>query len=310
MKKFLCVLLSCLMLLFMAACKRDGETTPPPTENPGQVTRPSLEACGPWVVSTEFELASGKNREYRYDAQGKLLGYDQYQATYKANELGGETMQLIPYDQNGNLITHLSVHTYVYNEAGQLAKYQRNEGTGKLADSFLFSYNSDGKVIKQEKFYMDNFHELIEFVYEGEKLTKSTFRSSVHEAEYTYVYDSEGVPSQINYLIKYVKSGNEIKGNLALQKSVYETDTLRRVTLSSSSQSSGVAQGKEVLIFEEHYDAQGQVQKVELQLLNWELFQVAWMPMRQLGAMNTTHWSGGTAKFVYEPLSVYLANQK
>lgn len=311
MKKFLCVMLACLLTLSMAACKNSVDETPDPTQAPTEPVKQALSECGAWVVAKEYELSSSKSRDYRYDSQGNLLGYDDYQATSEANDLGGKTVTLIPYDKDGKVITHLSKHMYIYDEAGRLVKYQRNEGkTGNLADNFVFEYNSDGKMVKQTKYYMTNFHEEITYTYEGEKLTKSTFRSTVHEAEYTYIYDSEGVPSQVNFLVEYVKSDNEIKGSLVLLKSVYESDTVRRVTLSASNESTGIEQGKEVLVYQEHYDEQGKVLRVEIELLQWELFQIAWMPMRQLGAMNPTNMSGGTAKLVYQPLSVYWANQK
>lgn len=310
MKKFLSLTLACLLLLSMAACKI-GDGDPSPTEAPTEPARPSLEQYGPWVLTAEYEGTTEKKREYRYGENGSLLGYGDYQATSSDNDLGGKTVKLVPYDENGQVSTYLSKHQYVYNAAGKLVRYQRNEAIGdKLADSYTFEYNADGKMIKQEKFYMDIWQEGIEFTYDGDKLTKSSFKSSVYEASYTFIYDSDGILSELNFTTKYVKSGNVDKGTLALQKNVHEDDTTYRVTLSTSDSSDGVSKGKTILTYEERYDAAGNIQSVQVEVADWGLFQVAAVPMRQLGAMNTVNWSGGSAKFVYQPLSVYLAGQE
>ena len=94
---------------------------------------------------------------------------------------------------------------------------------------------------------------------------------------------------------------------MALQKSVYEDDTTYRVSLSTGSASDGVSQGKEVVRYEEVYDAEGKPVSVTLELKEWGLFQIASIPMRQCGAMNAANWSTGSTKFVYQPLAEYLA---
>lgn len=311
MKKLLCLALSCLLLLSMAACKSGDGDTSTPTEAPEQTLNRSLEQYGPWVLTTEYEKSTDKNRQYYYGENGELLGYGDYQATTTTDDQGGKTVKLVAYDEDGQVSTYLSKHEYVYNADGKLVSYQRNEALGdKLADSFTFEYDAAGNMVKQEKYYMDLWQETVTYTYDGEKLTAASFKSSVYEASYTYVYDGSGVLSQLDYNIKYVKSGNVDKGTLALQKSVYEDDTTYRVVLSTSSSSDGVAQGKEVVIYEECYDAEGNIQSVQLEFKDWGAFQVASVPMRQYGAMNTANWSGGSAKFVYQPLSVYLAEQE
>lgn len=307
MKKLLCLTLSLLLLLSMAGCKDSGDG-PAPTEAPTAPAKPDLQQFGPWVVTTEYEKDTDKLRNYCYDESGNLLGFGDYKATSEINDQGGKTVKLLAYDAEGNVSNMLSKLHYIYNAEGRLVGYQRYEALGnKLADSFVFEYDSNGNMVKQEKFYMDNWHETITYTYEGKQLTAAAFKSSVYEASYSYVYDADGLLSQLDFCTKYVKSGNEVKGSLALQKSVYEDDTTYRVSLSTGSASDGVSQGKEVVRYEEVHDAEGKPVSVTLELKEWGLFQIASMPMRQCGAMNTANWSSGSAKFVYQPLAEYLA---
>lgn len=309
MKKLLCLLLSVVLLLSMAGCKNgDGSETPAPTEAPTAPVKPSLEEFGPWVVAAEYEEDTDKLRNYRYDKDGALLGFGDYKAASEINDLGGKTVKLVAYDADGKESTKLSKMHYIYDADGKLVAYRRYEALGgKLADSFIFEYDANGNMVKQEKSYMDIWHETITYTYEGKRLTAASFKSSVYEAEYTYVYDAEGILSQLDFSTKYVKSGNVVKVSMVLQKSVYEDDTTYRVALSTGSASSGVSQGKELLRYEEVYDAEGKPVSVTLELNEWGMFQVGIFPMRQCGAINTANWSGGSAKFVYKPLADYLA---
>lgn len=309
MKKVLCLILSVLLLLSMVGCKdADSGETAAPTDGPTEPTKPSLESFGPWVLTTEYTKNSDTFRQYRYDDDGALLGYGNYEATSEANDLGGKTVKLVAYDDEGNVSDRLSKMHYVYNADGRLMSYQRYEALGgKLADSFVFEYDSNGNMVKQEKFYMDNWHETITYTYDGKQLTGATFKSSVYEASYSYAYDDEGILNRLDFSTKYVKSGNVVKGSLALQKSVYEDDTTYRVSLATGSASDGVSQGKEILRYEEIYDAEGKPVSVTLEVKEWGLFQNGSIPMRQCGAMNTANWSSGTAKYVYKPLADYLA---
>lgn len=309
MKKILCLVLCSLLLVSMVGCKKggdgDGQT---PTKAPQVAAKPDLEQFGPWVLTAEYEKDTDKLRNYRYDESGALLGFGDYKATSEGNDRGGKTVKLVPYDADGNVSNMLSKLHYVYDADGKLVGYQRYEALGnKLADSYTFDYDSDGNMVKQDKFYMDNWHETITYTYEGKKLTASTFKSSVYEAAYSYVYDGEGVLSQLSFVVDYVKSGNQVKGSLALLKSVYEDDTTYRVVLSAGSDSDGVSQGKEVLRYEETYDAEGKPLNVTLELKEWGLFQIGAIPMRYCGAMNTANWSAGSAKFVYKPLADHIA---
>lgn len=309
MKKLLSLMLSLLLLLSLGGCKQEqGGEGPAPTEEPSVSQKPDLEAFGPWVLAAEYEKNTPHFRQYRYAENGALLGFGDYEVTSETNELGGSTLIMTAYDADGNVSGKLSKLHYLYDADGKLAGYQRYEALGgKLADSFVFEYDTDGNMVKQEKFYMDNWHETITYTYEGEKLVSAGFKSSVYEAAYSYVYDDDGVISQIDFSTKYVKSGNVVKGSLALQKSVYEDDTTYRVSLSSGGASDGVTQGKEVLRYEVKYDQQGKPLSVTLEIMECGLFQNGFLPMRQLGAMNAVNLSGGTAKFVYQPLADYVA---
>lgn len=309
MKKVLCLVLSVLLLLAVAGCKKtDAPEATAPTEAPTTAAKPDLADFGPWVLTAEYENNTDNFRQYRYDKSGALLGFGDYKATSEANDQGGKTVKLVAYDADGNVSNMLSKMQYVYNAEGKLVSYQRHEALGnKLADSFTFEYDSNGNMVKQEKRYMDNWHETITYTYQNKQLTEATFQSSVYEATYSYVYDAEGVVSQIGFVTKYVKSGNVIKGSLALQKSVFEDDTTYRVTLSTGSASDGVSQGKEILRYEELYDAEGKPLSVTIEVKEWGLFQNGVIPMRQCGALNTANWSGGSAKFVYKPLADYMA---
>ena len=310
MKKLLCLVLSLLLLLSMAGCKKaDGEqtTAPAPTEAPVTPASPSLEDFGPWVVAAEYERDSDRVRNYRYDESGNLLGYGEYEATTQPNDQGGKTVKLVPYDADGTVSTKLSKMEYIYDSDGKLVSYQRREALGDaLADHVNFEYDAKGNMTKQEKFYSNRWHETITYTYDGEKLVSAEFKSSVYESAYSYVYDDEGVVKQIDFNTKYVKSGNTVKGTLVLLKSVYSDDTTYRVVLSAGGASQGVAQGKEILFYEVKFDQQGKPQYVTLELKECELFHNGYMPMRQLGAMNSVNWSGGNAKFVYKPLDVLL----
>ena len=308
MKKFLCLVLSLLLVLSMAGCKQEQEADgPAPTEAPTVSAKPDLDDFGPWVLTTEYEKDTDHLRQYRYAENGALLGFGDYQMTSETNDQGGRTLILTAYDANGNVSDKLSKLHYLYDADGKLVGYQRYEALGgKLADSFTFEYDAGGNMVKQDKFYMDNWHETITYTYEGKKMVSAGFKSSVYEASYGYVYDEAGVISQVEFDIKYVKSGNEVKGSLALQKSIYEDDTTYRVSLASGSASDGVTQGKEVLRYEVKYDEQGKPLSVTLEVMEWGLFQNGFLPMRQLGAMNAVNLSGGTAKFVYKPLADYV----
>ncbi|MBQ2700829.1 MAG: hypothetical protein IJF65_06685 [Clostridia bacterium] len=309
MKKFLCLVLSLLLLLSMTGCKQgQSNDDPAPTEAPTAPTKPNLSDFGPWVLTAEYEKDTDKLRNYRYDESGALLGFGDYKAIAESNDQGGKTLKFTAYDADGNVSNMLSKLHYVYDADGKLVGYQRYEALGdKLADSFVFEYDSKGHMVKQEKFYMDNWHETITYTYEDDRITAATFKSSVYESGYSYVYDDEGVLCQLDFHTKYVKSGNEDKGSLALLKSVYEDDTTYRVILSTGSGSDGVSQGKEVVRYEVSYNGEGKPLSVTLELKEWGLFQIASMPMRQCGAMNAANWSAGSAKFIYQPLADYVA---
>ena len=308
MKKLLCLALSLLLLLSMVGCKDGGDGTAP-TEAPGIPAKPALEDFGPWVLTAEYEKDTDKLRNYRYDENGNLLGFGDYKATSEANDLGDKTVKLVPYDADGSVSNMLSKMHYIYDATGKLVGYQRYEALGdKLADSFVFEYDTAGNMVKQEKSYMDKWHETITYTYDGTKLTAATFKSSVYEAAYTYIYDAEGILSQLDFTVDYVKSGNVVEGSIVLQKTVYEDEKTYRVTLSAGSASNGVSQGKEVIRYEEMYDDEGKPLSVTLEFREWGgLFQVGAMPMRRCGAMNTANWSAGSAKFVYKPLANYIA---
>ena len=308
MKRILCLVLCVLLLVAMVGCKQENTEAPTPTEEPTLPAKPSLEDFGPWVLTAEYEKNTDALRQYRYDENGGLLGFGDYKATTEINEQGSKTVKLVAYDADGNVSNMLSTLYYIYGADGKLMSYQRYEALGnKLADSVTFEYDSDGNMVKQEKRYMDNWHETVTYTYKNKQLTEGSFKSSVYEATYTYVYDAEGVVSQIDFVTKYVKSGNVINGSLVLQKSVYEDDTTYRVALSTGSASNGVSQGKEILCYEEKYDAEGNPISVTLEVKEWGLFQNGVIPMRQCGAMNAVNWSSGSAKFVYKPLADYIA---
>ena len=309
MKKLLCLVLSLLLALSMFGCKKQegGETTAP-TESPAAPEKPALEDFGPWVVTAEYQRDTDKLRNYRYDETGALLGYGDYQATTEANDLGGKTVKLVAYDADGNVSAMLSKMEYAYNAKGQLVSYQCFEAPGgTLGENVTFDYDANGHMVKQIKCYRDNLQDTITYTYDGNRVKTTTFANSVNEATYSYVYDDEGVLSQLDFKVKYVKSGNVVEGSLALQKSVYQDDTTYRVVLSAGGASEGVTQGKEILFYEVKFDEQDKPIHVTLEIKEWGVFQSGWIPMRQLGAMNGANWSGGSAKFVYKPLDVYLA---
>lgn len=308
MKKLLCLALAMLLLLSMVGCKKEKAAEPTaPTEATVAPSKPSLGEYGPWVLTAEYQRDTDKLRNYSYDANGALTGFGDYKASTESNDLGGKTVKLVAYDSQGKVSTILSKLIYVYDAEGKLVTYQCREALGDtLAENVTFEYDAKGNMVKQEKRYGDNWQDTATYTYDGEKLVSSTFENSVNKATYSYVYDTEGVLSQLNFDVKYIKSGNEVKGNLALLKSVYQDDTTYRVILSAGSASEGVAQGKEILFYEVKYDEQGKPLRITLEVKSWELFQSGYIPMRQLGAMNATNWSGGCAKFVYKPLDVYL----
>jgi hypothetical protein len=311
MKKLLCLVLSLLLMLPMFGCKKqeDSKTTAPSaTEAPVAPEKPMLEDFGPWVLTAEYQRNTDKLRNYRYDESGALAGYGDYKATTEPNDLGGKTVKLVAYDADGNESSMLSKMEYDYNAKGQLVSYRNFEAPGgSLGENVTFDYDANGNMVKQIKCYRDNLQDTITYTYDGHKVTAATFFNSVNEATYSYVYDDAGVLSQLDFNVKYIKSGNTIKGSLALQKSVYQDDTTYRVVLSAGGASEGVTQGKEILFYEVKFNEQGKPMYVTLELKEWGLFQNGCIPMRQLGAMNATNWSGGSAKFVYKPLDVYLA---
>ena len=308
MKRLLCLILGLLLLLSMVGCKQGkGGEGPATTDAPMVSAKPDLADFGPWVLTAEYEPNADHFRQYRYAENGALQGFGDYKVTSESNDLGGRTLILTAYDADGNVSSKLSKLHYLYNADGKLAGYQRYEALGgKLADSFVFEYDTAGNVVKQEKFYMDNWHETITYTYEGTKLVSAGFKSSVHEASYGYGYDDSGVISRIEYSVKYVKSGNVVKGTLVLQKSIYEDDTTYRVSLSSGGASEGVTQGKEVLRYEVKYGEQSKPLSVTLEVMEWGVFQSGFLPMRQMGALNPVNLSGGSAKFVYQPLGDYV----
>ena len=311
MKKLLCLVLSLVLALSIFGCKKQDDTqntAPSATEAPTSPKHPVLEDFGPWVVSVEYQRDTDKLRNYRYNDAGALLGFGDYQAATETNDQGGKTVKLIAYDADGKENAMLSKLEYAYNAKGQLVSYQCIEAAGgQLGENVTFDYDAEGNMVKQIKCYGDNLQDTITYTYESKRVKTATFVNSVNEATYSYVYDDAGVLSQLDFNVKYIKSGNTIKGSLALQKSVYQDDTTYRVVLSAGGASEGVTQGKEILFYEVKFDEQGKPMYVTLELKEWGLFQNGCIPMRQLGAMNATNWSGGSAKFVYKPLDVYLA---
>lgn len=313
MKKILCLVLSLLLVLSMAACKKSDTNTPTgdpttattaPTEDPASPVKQDLKNAGPWVVTAEYEKGTDTVRNYRYDKDGNLLGFGDYTAKYEANDQGGETMILVPYTADGKESTMFSKLHYVYDADGKLTGFKRYEALGnKLADSITFEYDADGNLVKQEKHYMENWHETITYSYQDGRVIKATFKNSVNEVSYKFIYDDAGIPSQVDFHNTYVKSGNVVEGSVVLLKSEYVDDTTYRLNLSAGSTSTGVSTGKEVIRYEVKYDENGKPLNVTLEIKEWGVFQNGFVPMRLCGAMNSVNLSAGCAKFVYKPLA-------
>lgn len=309
MKKVLCAVLAGLLALSMAACATGGDN-PGSTEETKTYSRPDLGEFAPWVLTAEYELTSEKKRDYRYDQNGELTGFGDYKAASAENDQGGKTVTLTAYDQDGKVSNYLSKFEYIYDSEGRLAAYRRLEApSGKLADSYTFTYNADGKVVKQEKFYMEMLQETMEYTYDGELMTKATFKSTVYESTYSYTYDETGVPCKLDYHTLYVKTGKVDEGVLELKKEEILDGSVYRLTLCVSEESDSAAAGKELMVYEELIDSVGGVDAVRLQFNDWGFFHIGAVPMRQLGAMAAANWSSGSATLIFKPLAVYRTEE-
>ena len=309
MKKLICLMLAALMALSMAACAGSGEETTAVTE-PEVFERPDLDQFAPWVLTAEYEGTGGKLRNYEYNENGELTGFGDYKAVTEENDRGGKTLKLTAYDSEGKVSAQFSKYEYIYDEAGRMVEYKRFEAIGnKLADSFVFTYDADGQLVKQEKFYMELPQETIEYTYEGQQLTKSSYKTSVYDATYTYVLDDAGWPAEIRYTVRYVKTGNVDEGTLVLDAKVEQDAKHYQVTLTAEVGDEDQKATRELLVYEEVIDTAGDVDAVRIVLGDWGSFQMGWVPARALGSLVGANWSGGTGTYIYKPLSVYLTEK-
>lgn len=307
MKKWICVLLAALLALSAAACASAGEEGTSGTQ-PEPLKRPDLSAVTNWVMTAEYEGSSEKVRKYEYDNSGNLTGFGDYNATSEDNDRGGKTLKLTAYDKQGQVSAQLSRLEYVYDGNGRLAEYRRFEAiSNKLADSFLFTYDENGRLIKQEKSYMDLPQETISYTYEGQRLVGASYQTSVYDVTYSLSYGQQRWPDSISYTVRYVKTGNVEQCKVMLSSRVEHDKTHYRLTLVAGEGSEGVTVGKELVVYEELIDSLGDADAVRIVLGDWGSFHMGWVPMGQFGALNAANWSSGSGAFVYTPLAVYLA---
>lgn len=309
MKKWFCAALVALLAFGAAACSSEGQNGTSGTE-PTVLRRPDLSSYASWVLTTEYELSSEKHRSYEYDNQGNLTGFSNYKAVREDNDRGGKTVKLTAYDDHGQVSALHSKFEYIYDEAGLLVEYRREEPiSSKLADSFVFTYDSEGRLVKQEKFYMELPQETVSYTYDADRLTGASYQTSVYDVTYTYTYGQEKWPDSIEFTKEYVKTGNREEGKLVIGNTVDHDASHFRLTLMAAEGSVGVAVGQTLLVYEELIDSLGDADAVRLQLGDWGNFQMGWVPMGQLGALNAVNWSGGSATLVFKPLSVYLTEK-
>lgn len=307
MKKMLCFLLAVLMLLSMAACTSPEQGGADTGTKPAEPVRPDLGEFSPWLLTLEYEDDTSKFREYTYDQNGVLTGYGSHRASTSGNDLGGKTVKLVSYDQDGKVSNTLSKYEYVYDAKGNLVQYRRLEALGdKLADSFNFTYDEQGRLIRQEKFYMDLPQETATYTYDQENLVGATYQTSVYDASYTYTYGQEKWPQTVEYTIRYLKTENVEQGKVLVRSQVKHDAFLYRLTLTVGEGSEGAPAGKELLMYEELIDTAGDADAVRIVVGDWGGFHMGWLPMQQLGAMNAVNWSVSGGTYVFKPLAVYL----
>jgi hypothetical protein len=179
--------------------------------------------------------------------------------------------------------------------------------SGKIADSFLFTYDDRGRLIRQEKFYMELPQETITYTYDQQRLVGASYQTSVYDVTYSLNYGLQQWPDSVSYTVRYVKTGNVEECKVMLSSRVEHDKTHYRLTLVAGEGSEGVTVGKELVVYEELIDTLGDADAVRIVLGDWGSFHMGWVPMRQLGAMNAANWASGSATFVYTPLAVYLA---
>lgn len=308
MKKLICIVLAGLMALSMAACASSGGEEPGVTE-PMELKRPDLSAITNWVLTAEYEGNAAKPREYIYDHNGILQGFGSHKASTAVNDLGGKTVRLTAYTDEGEVSPMLSKFEYVYDAKGMLVAYNRMEAiSNKLADSFTFEYDDQGRLIKQEKFYMELPQETISYTYDDQgRLAGAKYLTTVYDVTYTYTYGQERWPDCVSYTLNYVKTGNVEQCKVLLQPKVEHDQSHYRLTLVAGEGSEGVTVGKELVIYEELINTVGNASAVRIELTKWDSFQMGWVPLGQYGAMNAINWSAGSGTLVFKPLAAYLA---
>ena len=324
MKKLLCFFLSLVLLLSFTACGGDsgnndegGSKNPNPNpETPTSSTgEPLVEDLGPWVVTQEIDYR-GDRFVYKYNEQGELISYEafdgtkkyrDYVATHTATANGGKvTVIASKHVQDKEFEKSYEIE---YNAKGDMIRYS-SYFNDKVTSEYTFSYDAEGYLsaylYSYEGMLGDIVNRNVIYTYqdgllrnveqyvgvEGGKITR--------EKAYSYEYGEDGYLKKIQYT-----SGEE-SGTIDLETSTYR-DT---VTLRLAEGCNHYVPNKNMFIFEEYKNSDGQPGKIEATFNSWGFQPVDAYPYFLMGMVNSVNWQYCTGKLTFTRLAIHLAEQK
>lgn len=330
MKKLICLLLSVLLLMSLAACgegepveNTDGSTpsgTTQPTDptnpsnpsNSDDPTDPEPEDETVWVLAKEHSMGSKRYTKYFYDEQGNLLsgefynGSDKmgdYQYVTTENADGGKTVEVRYKSVNDS--EYITDGIMKFNAQGKIVHYQEYDINGNIRDySYTFTYNDAGKLIQQVGTGSDSGDKKLIVTYEGDRLTGTHYTESDGDfAKFSYSYDADGNPASVQMEYDSLDYQNSMSFDFVIRE--FEDEW----KLCSEKDAPKPMDNRDLFVVTKNCDSDGNLHSVKIDAKPWGVFCNSWVPTAELGCLDVDNFFYGTAQLVYMPLDVYLAEQ-
>ena len=317
MKKFLCLLLSVLMLLSLAACGGDaGNNDDDDAGDKGGNKNPTVPATTApaeddtvWVLVRESDMGSNRYSRYVYDEEGNLVSGEFFNGLDKMGDYQFVTTQ---NSDGSKLVEQWYKHvkdaefwmqnTYEFNAAGKLTCTTDYDLWGDVDAVYTFTYNDAGQLVEQVLTNDGQVTKRMTFVYQGELLMEGHYEDKDGSyGHYRYTYDENGNPVKVDVDTDYMD-----KQKYTL---VFEVDEKYFYEIRATEECHNVVGGRRLFLFEEHTDSNDKPEYRDLEIKNWGVFHTGWLPLVSFGCIDTSKYFFAAADLYYESLDVHLAKQ-
>ena len=317
MKKFLCLLLSVLMLLSLAACGGDaGNNDDEDAGDKGGNKNPTVPATTApaeddtvWVLVRESDMGSNRYSRYVYDEEGNLVSGEYFNGLDK---MGDYKFVTTKNADGGKLVEQWYKHvkdaefwmqnTYEFNAAGKLTCTTDYDLWGDVDAVYTFTYNDAGQLVEQVLTNDGQVTKRMTFVYQGQLLMEGHYEDKDGSyGHYRYTYDENGNPVKVDVDTDYMD-----KQKYTL---VFEVDEKYFYEIRATEECHNVVGGRRLFLFEEYTDSNDKPEYRDLEIKNWGVFHTGWLPLVSFGCIDTSNYFFAAADLYYESLDVHLAKQ-